>query len=366
MGRANDLPCDIEQVVDLLGIEVVRDTGTQLHCRCPFCADRKAHFNVKLRDNVFRCNRCGKGGGILHLYAEYCEVDRHTAYEELCRIFRADNPDRPREYQRKKRAIEVAELPMASVEVRNNTYSNLLSLLKLCPTHRAALLERGATPEEIEWLGYRTTPTTRYKRIIAELIERGCVLEGVPGFYCQRETGQWVLDFRGSGIMMPDRNIAGQIEAIQIRLDRVYRQKFYNFTSVEQYYGTQAKCCPHCIGVHEGIQSVCLTEGIMKADLAYCFAQGSAYASGFVGLTGANNRGQFDRALKELWDIGIRQIKIMLDSDYLVNEAVNAGRDYYIKAGSAAGFDVVPITWSSKHKGIDDLYKHLFRSKNGV
>ena len=62
MGRTPDLPCDIEQVVDLLGIEVIRDTGTQLHCRCPFCADRKAHMNVKIRDNVFRCNRCGKGG----------------------------------------------------------------------------------------------------------------------------------------------------------------------------------------------------------------------------------------------------------------------------------------------------------------
>lgn len=74
MGRKPDLPCDIEQVIDLLGIEVIRDTGTQLHCRCPFCADRKAHMNVKIRDNVFRCNRCGKGGGILHLYAEFCEV----------------------------------------------------------------------------------------------------------------------------------------------------------------------------------------------------------------------------------------------------------------------------------------------------
>ena len=78
MGRIPDLPCDIEQVVDLLGIEVIRDTGTQLHCRCPFCADRKAHMNVKIRDNVFRCNRCGKGGGILHLYAEYCDVNLLT------------------------------------------------------------------------------------------------------------------------------------------------------------------------------------------------------------------------------------------------------------------------------------------------
>ena len=40
--------------------------------------------------------------------------------------------------------------------------------------------------------------------------------------------------------MLPDRNLLGQIEAIQVRLDKVYNQKFYNLTSVDQYYGTQS------------------------------------------------------------------------------------------------------------------------------
>lgn len=96
-------------------------------------------MNVKLRDNVFRCNRCGKGGGILHLYAEYCEVDLHTAYEELCKIFRPDGYEKARECKRKRRPAETVELPTAPAEVRDNTYSNLLSLLTLCPTHQAAL-----------------------------------------------------------------------------------------------------------------------------------------------------------------------------------------------------------------------------------
>lgn len=68
MGFRDELPCSIRDVVDLLSIQVIRDTGTQLHCRCPFCDDRKAHLNVKLDKNVFRCNRCGEGGGVLHLY----------------------------------------------------------------------------------------------------------------------------------------------------------------------------------------------------------------------------------------------------------------------------------------------------------
>ena len=80
-----------------------------------------------------------------------------------------------------------------------------------------------------------------------------------------------------------DRNLLGQIEAIQVRLDKVYNQKFYNLTSVDQYYGTQSKCCPHYVGVHEGDEVVCLTEGVMKSDLAYSFAQGSPYELWFRG-----------------------------------------------------------------------------------
>ena len=80
MGRKPDLPCDIEQVIDLLGIEVIRDTGTQLHCRCPFCADRKAHMNVKIRDNVFRCNRCGKA------WNSDSEIMLFERYQRDCRM----------------------------------------------------------------------------------------------------------------------------------------------------------------------------------------------------------------------------------------------------------------------------------------
>lgn len=248
-------------------------------------------------------------------------------------------------------------------EVRDNTYSNLLSLLTLCPTHQASLKERGLTRDEIDWLGYRTTPTTRLRRIVTELLERGCVLDGVPGFYCQKDTGQWTLDIRGSGIMLPDRNLNGQIEAIQVRLDKVYNQKFYNLTSIDQYYGTQSKCCPHYVGVHEGDEVVCLTEGVMKADIAYSFALGTSYESGFVGLTGVPSYSQFERALEELNSIGVVRINIMVDSDYQVKEEVRKARDRYIEMGVAAGFEVAPITWTQKRKGVDDLYKHLFRNK---
>ena len=134
-------------------------------------------------------------------------------------------------------------------------------------------------------------------------------------------------------------------------------------TSIDQYYGTQSKCCPHYVGVHEGDEVVCLTEGVMKADIAYSFALGTSYESGFVGLTGVPSYSQFARALEELNSIGVVRINIMVDSDYQVKEEVRKARDRYIEMGVAAGFEVAPITWTQKRKGVDDLYKHLFRNK---
>lgn len=341
--------------------------------------------SIKVRGCVFAIHACGdiyatlydKSDGTELLYVKdksnsgrfgvdvlpYCDVNLHTAYEELCKIFGPDGSEPVHKYNRKSRPIETVELPIASAEVRDNTYSNLLSLLTLCPTHQSALKERGLKSEEMERLCYRTTPTTRLKRIVTELLERGCILDGVPGFYCQKDSGQWVLDIRGSGIMLPDRNLLGQIEAIQVRLDKVYNQKFYNLTSVDQYYGTQSKCCPHYVGVHEGDEVVCLTEGVMKSDLAYSFAQGSPYECGFVGLTGIPSYSQYERALEELDSIGVKRINVMVDSDYQVKEEVRKARDRYIEMGAAAGFEMAPITWTQKQKGVDDLYRHLFRDK---
>ena len=53
----------------------------------------------------------------------------------------------------------------------------------------------------------------------------------------------------------------------------------------------------------------------------------------------------------------------MVDSDYQDKEEVRKARDRYIEMGAAAGFEMAPITWTQKQKGVDDLYKHLFRDK---
>lgn len=365
MGAYSNLPCEIGDIVDLLGIRVVRDTGTQLHCRCPFCDDRKAHLNINLEKNVFRCNRCGKGGGILHLYAEMNDISVNAAYEELCRIF--NHGEQIEERKRRKKYIKKIStkpsLALAPAVVRDNTYTNLLSLLSLGAMHREKLMDRGLSGDEIVRLGYKTTPAVRAPKIVTELLERGCELRGVPGFYVDEATGQWKMDIRATGIMIPDRNCEGQIEAIQIRLDKVFKSKFNTFTSTEQYYGATASCCPHFVGLTDGTDSVYITEGVMKADIAHYFSVELGHPCAFVGLTGVTNYGQFHRALKELRDRGIESIKIAFDMDLDVNEHVREARERVIKEGSEEGFEIIPKRWNSNYKGIDDLLFSFVKRK---
>lgn len=357
MGVSSNLPCSIGDIVDLLGIRVVRNTGTQLHCRCPFCDDRKAHLNINLAKDVFRCNRCGKGGGILHLYAEMNDISVNAAYEELCQIFHGG--ERPEQRKPQKKYIrpvnQKPSLDLASAAVRDNTYSNLLSLLSLGAAHREKLMERGLSGEEIVRLGYKTTPAVRAPKIVTELLERGCDLHGVPGFFVDESTGQWKMDVRGTGIMIPDRNCEGQIEAIQIRLDKVYKSKFNTFTSTDQYYGATASCCPHYVGITSDTDSVYLTEGVMKADIAHYFSTVLGHPCAFVGITGVSNIGQYRRALRELRAMGVTSIKVAFDMDMNVNENVRKARERVIEEGSAEGFEITPKYWNRNYKGIDDL-----------
>ena len=114
-------------------------------------------------------------------------------------------------------------------------------MLSLGTAHRESLLGRGLSGSEIIRLGYKTTPAVRSAKIVTELLERGCDLKGVPGFYVDEETGQWKLDIRATGIMVPDRNCEGQIEAIQIRLDKDTHSKFNTLTSWTSIMGRRLR-----------------------------------------------------------------------------------------------------------------------------
>ena len=76
----------------------------------------------------------------------------------------------------------------------NHTYSMLLSYLTLSEKHREDLVGRGLTDEQIEAQRYRSVPLFGLKNLTRKLQEKGCTVQGVPGFY-QDEDGKWTIHF---------------------------------------------------------------------------------------------------------------------------------------------------------------------------
>ena len=145
--------------------------------------------------------------------------------------------------------------------------------------------------------------------------------------------------------MIPDRNISGEIEAIQIRLDNPHKSKFNNLTSVDKYYGAPAACCPHYAGNVCSLDTIYLTEGVMKSDIAQWFSNELDQPRQFVGLTGVGNINQYRRMLTELAQMSINRIVVAFDMDARCNESVRKARERVIQEGYDAGFNMVPISW---------------------
>ena len=122
------------------------------------------------------------------------------------------------------------------------------------------------------------------RKIAETLQERGCVLEGVPGFYRDTEE-RWTLNFKtkNSGFLVPVESMDGKIQACQIRLDHPRdNNKYLWFSSAGYPSGVSSGSPVHVIGDLDA-ENVYLTEGGLKGSIAH-------YLSGhtFICLAGVN------------------------------------------------------------------------------
>ena len=328
-------------VIPLLGLPTPPAGKNSFNLLCPCCDDKPKgrHLNINLRKDVFRCPRCGFSGGVLDLYAFYAKIPREKALEELLdrkgKIFRPQQARLP--------AVE--ENPLTGVEERHATYTALLQNLTLASDHRENLLSRGLSPEEIHRLGYKTTPVLGFSSLAKRLREKGLYLAGVPGF-CKNQS-QWTLKIPGRGILIPVRDVQGQIQGLQVRLDNVEKRKFRWVSSNGLEEGCGAKTWVHLAG--EPRPLVLLTEGPMKADVIH-FLTGQTV----LAVAGVNSLSQLRPVLEELRAAGMEQIMTAFDMDYLVNPHVENGQE-----NLAALLDQLKISygtylWDPRYKGLDD------------
>ena len=230
-GAIADFSFGIMDVASLLCLNIRRRGPGQVYADCPICGDRRGKMNLNLTKNVWRCNYCGEGGGMLALYARVHGVSSSDAYREICEALctghSAPVPP-PTEQGNTVHCEEVPQSQRAGERAIHETLTALLAALALSPAHREHLrTKRGLTDGQIGEFGFKSTPPSYLCRTVtARLMERGCVVQGVPGFY-QDSGGRWTVKFyrRTSGILIPIRGVDGLLHGLQIRLDIPIKNK---------------------------------------------------------------------------------------------------------------------------------------------
>lgn len=201
----------MSDIIPLIGLPYPPYGRSNYNVPCPCCDDEPhaKHLNINLQKNVFRCPRCGFSGGIFDLYAYYTGIAREEVRDALiARLDVQGSIPKPEHIP----VPVVAEVPPTDIASRSDTYTGLLSKLTLASDHRQNLRNRGLSDEEIDRLGYRTTPVVGMQTIARQLQSSGYYLSGVPGFY--RKDGKWSFACESRGILIPVRDSKGRIQGM--------------------------------------------------------------------------------------------------------------------------------------------------------
>ena len=362
MGQTQDFPFDIEDITELLRLRIRRRCADGVYTDCPFCGDNRGKMKVSYVKNVWRCNYCGESGGMLKLYAKARGITTSEAYREICDAiqngvcFPAGLPSNPKKEKRQ----EIPQSARAENPVIHQTLSGLLGLLKLSERHREHLRTvRGLTDEQIDRLGYKSTPPFYLcGKLANQLIAQGYTVEGVPGFY--QKYGKWTVNFSTitAGFLIPVRGIDGMIHGCQIRLDIPLKNdndppekegaKYIWLSSGSKPMGVSSGSPVHFVG-DPFARVVYVTEGFLKADVSHCLSGRT-----FVATAGANNTEPLKLLFSLLAANGTEMIVEAEDMDKYRNEQIYAGASKVSQIAKTAGMECRRLTWNPNYKGFDD------------
>ena len=371
MSKSHDFPFGILDVAELLHLRMRRPHATGGYYDCPICGDKRGKMSISTEKDSWRCNYCGEHGGMLALYARMNNISNSEAYREICESLQngefASHYDMsspaPREQEAPKQS------PLADIRTIHQTFSMMLNMLTLSKGHREHLNNvRGLTDEQINVLGYKSTPPFYLcKKIARDLIQKGCTLKGVPGFYMK--DGEWTVKFysKTTGILIPVRGIDGLIRGMQIRLDVPIKDedadpdksgtKYIWLSSVGKEMGVSSGSPVHFVG-DRFARAVYLTEGFLKADIAHYLMNRS-----FIAIAGINNTAQLELMFTLLKENGTQIIVEAADMDKFSNENVQRGVSSIHMIAKKCGLELRHLTWDPKYKGIDDWQLALKRNQ---
>ena len=340
-------------ILPLLPVDSPPKGKSAYYVPCPHCDKRgrknSRHLNINLVKNVFRCPLCGWNGGIFDLYSFYKATPRDKVRDELMALLRGGSSALSKVQPQKAEATAppaVIESPVASIETRNAAYSTLLSLLCLAHDHKADLLRRGLSDTAIIANSYRTTPLVGSRAIAKRVMETGCRLDGVPGFYYDKD-GAWTFIANKRGILIPVRDIQGRIQGLQVRRDNVYKRKYRWVSSANSEGGCGAESWAHLAGPAR--ESIILIEGPMKADIVYHLTGQTALA-----VPGVNALKHLGQALAELTELGVNRVMTAFDMDLLKKPHVQNGYAELMRLLGRLNLQFGTYLWHPSYNGLDD------------
>lgn len=347
----HDFPYTMQDVVSLLPLRIRRRRAVSIDVDCPFCGDRKGKLNINFEKQVFNCNRCRTHGGMVELYAKYFGVSNTQANAEIFSVICRHETPRvaPTPLLLPKQTVQ--ETAMADAKTIDQTLRTMLALLPLADSHRSDLHRRGLSDDQIEQFLYRSVPAFGYRALARQLLQMGCQLKGVPGFY-QTQNGSWTLacNPKRTGYFVPVLSVDGLLQGCQIRVDHPREDdgKYIWLSSTERNNGVSSGSPVHFVG-NPATTSIWITEGSLKATIASCLSGHS-----FLAVAGANQLKNLSAALDCLKGFGCRNVCEAFDMDKLLNPNVAAGAQNVLELAQNMGFSVRQIRWDPHYNGIDD------------
>lgn len=342
-------------ILHLLPIESPPRGKSTFYVPCPHC-DRRGrkkdkHLNINLVKDVFRCAICGWNGGIFDLYAYYNGAPRDEVRDELIRILRkGGSPSSGNRGQSARPVVPkpppVIESSAADIEIRDAAYSALLSMLSLAEDHRLNLLGRGLSEDVIRANGYKTTPLVGGRIIAKKLLELGCRIDGVPGFYKDSD-GFWTFIDNKRGILVPVRDLRNRIQGMQVRRDNVEKRKYRWVSSANIDGGCGAVSWAHFVGPVR--ERIILIEGPMKADIVHHLTGQTVLA-----VPGVNALKYLEQTLLELIELGVKQVMTAFDMDFLKNPHVQNGYAELVNLLGRMDLRFGTYLWHPGYNGLDD------------
>ena len=336
----------------MLPCDPTKRTGT---LQCPVCGNKSLRINFQ--KNIYNCPACEEvHGGILDFWAlqrGITESDKKERYRLVSKDIR-DTFHTERPVQRKVvQPIVMPEEELASTEERHNAYSLILDSLDLKGVHQSDLIHRGLSNEEIKALCLKTAPKSQMRMVLKKIGEKTS-LSGIPGIYRDEEGFKAVT---AQGFLIPQKDIIGNIQGCQIRMDEVTEGKYRSYSSANYPNGTKSSNFVHVASPdykNLDLSKVIITEGPLKADIINHYVGGTVIA-----VPGVNSLSRLPEVLRELSKRGVSRIAIAYDMDYTTNKFVLRGLDKLKSMISLEGMKYTQLVWDKAFKGYDDYLKAI-------